>query len=209
MRKSKETTRIWLLLAALPLATGAALIVHVLSSISLGLSLLVAFALVTVAGFLAWQRLPGPAQVEAALRAKAGFVAGLLGTIAYDLLRLVIVNVFHYTFWPFDIFSIFGLAIAGPGLPPALTTTVGVVYHYTNGILFAIAYAILLAPRGWWAGILWALGLEALMLAIYPGWLHIQAYNEFISVSMLGHIAYGMLLGIVSVRGLVWQKRVW
>jgi hypothetical protein len=207
MRVPSRTARLWLLLALLPLATGAALVVHILSRVSLGLSLLVGFALVSVTGVLAWRRLRIDARREMARRAVAGLVAGLLGTLAYDLVRLVVVKVFHYTFWPFDIFSLFGLAIVGPGLPPLLTTAVGVIYHYMNGILFAIAYAILLAPRGWWSGILWALGLEACMLALYPGWLHIQAYNEFVSVSMIGHLAYGTTIGIVSKLGLMYEKR--
>src|SRR5437588_7328551 len=110
----------------------------------------------------------------------------------------MIVTVFHYTFCPFDIFPLFGYAIAGSNLASGLATAIGVVYHYTNGLFFAVAYAILFAPRSWWIGILWALGLESLMLSIYPGWLHIQAFQEFLSVSMVGHVAYRTALGTVS-----------
>jgi hypothetical protein len=137
-------------------------------------------------------------QAELARRVKAGLLAGLLATLAYDLVRWVVVTVFHYTFWPFDIFPLFGYAIAGSNLTPGFATAIGLIYHYVNGLFFAAGYAILFAPRSWWIGILWALGLESLMLSIYPGWLHIQAFNEFLSVSMIGHLVYGSVLGIMS-----------
>jgi hypothetical protein len=139
-----------------------------------------------------------------------GLIAGFLATIAYDVSRWLIVTFFHDTFAPFDVFPVFGHAIAGTSLTPAVATTIGSLYHYTNGVLFAVAYAILLAPRGWWTGILWALGLEALMLTVYPGWLHPAPFEEFVSVSILGHVAYGSVLGIVSRRLLAHQKgRFW
>lgn len=198
MRVQAKQARRWLLLAVLPLASGAALLVHVLGGISLGLALLVGGIIIFSVGFFTWRGLAPPARAELTRRVKAGLLAGLLGTLAYDFARWVIVTVFHYTFWPFDIFPLFGYAIAGPNLTPGLATAIGVLYHYTNGLFFAAAYAILFAPRSWWIGILWALGLETLMLSIYPGWLHIQAYNEFLSVSMVGHLTYGTVLGAVS-----------
>jgi hypothetical protein len=198
---------LWLL-AALPLASGAALVVHILSSISLGLALLVAGIIVAITGGLTWKQLPPAARARVAQRVKIGLVAGLLATLAYDSSRWIMVTLFHYTFWPFDVYPIFGYAIAGSNIPSNVATVIGTLYHYTNGIMFAIAYTILFAPRGWWAGILWALGLEALMLAIYPGWLHPRAFNEFVSVSMLGHVAYGSVLGSFSQQALKWRKKL-
>ncbi len=190
----------WLLLAALPLASGAALIIHVLTTISLGMALIGAGIIVSGAGILAWMRLPSPARTEIIRRAKVGLMAGFLATIAYDVSRWLIVTIFHDTFAPFHVFPIFGYAIAGTNLSPAVATIIGTLYHYANGVLFAVAYAILLAPRGWWTGILWALGLEALMLTVYPGWIQPTPFEEFLSVSMLGHIAYGSVLGTFSRR---------
>ena len=196
----------WLLLAALPLASGAALVVYVLTHISLGLALLGAGVIVVAAGSFTWMRLTSPARVELLRRIKVGLLSGLLATIAYDVSRWVFVTFFHDTFAPFDVFPIFGHAIAGANLSPAAATTIGLLYHYTNGLMFAIAYAILFAPRGWWAGILWALGLEALMLTIYPGWLHPAPFAEFVSVSVLGHVAYGSVLGSFSRWHLARQR---
>ena len=202
-----RTTRTWLLLAALPLASGAALIVHVLTTISLGAALLGAGIIVLGVGTLTWRHLPATARHEIAQRAKVGLMAGFLATIAYDVSRWLIVTVFHDTFAPFQVFPIFGYAIAGTSLNPAVATIIGTIYHYANGVLFAVAYAILLAPRGWWTGILWALGLEALMLTIYPGWLNPTPFQEFVSVSMLGHVAYGTVLGVFS-RKLLGRTRI-
>jgi hypothetical protein len=75
--------------------------------------------------------------------------------------------------------------------------------------MFAVAYTILFGTAGWWAGILWALGLEALMLSIYPGWLHPKAFGEFVSVSMLGHVAYGAVIGSLGRWWLRGSGREW
>jgi len=184
-----------LLLGALPLASGAALLVHVFAQVSLGLTLLAAGVIVALAAAALWARLPPSARAEVARRVRVGALAGLLATVAYDGVRWVVVNVFHYTFWPFDIYPIFGHAIGGADLAGGWAIALGVLYHYLNGVAFAVAYTILFGATGWWAGILWALGLEALMLGVYPGWLHPRALGEFVSVSMIGHLAYGSVLG--------------
>ncbi len=124
-----------------------------------------------------------------------GAAAGVLATLAYDAVRWLLVTLLHWTFWPFDVFPIFGQAIGGTGLSSTQAIALGMLYHYTNGVMFAVAYTILFGTAGWWAGILWALGLEALMLSVYPGWLHPKAFGEFVSVSMLGHVAYGAVIG--------------
>lgn len=203
-RLAVSARKYWLLLAALPLASGAALLIHILAGISLGLALLGMGLLVVCAGWLIWQRLTPVLRVNAAQRVLFGLAAGVLATLAYDGSRWVFVTVFHDTFWPFDVFPIFGYAIAGTGISHQAALLIGTAYHYTNGLLFAVAYTLLFGPRNWWIGILWALGLEALMLSVYPGWLHPKAYSEFVSVSIFGHVAYGSVLGLVSQQGLRW-----
>src|SRR5207248_4534738 len=64
---------IWLL-AALPLASGAALVVHILSHISLGLALLVASVIVVSIGGFAWTRLTPTARITAAQRMQIGLM---------------------------------------------------------------------------------------------------------------------------------------
>ncbi len=197
MARTRATSR-WRLLGALPLASGAALVVHVLTTISLGLALLGTAVIVALSCVVAWRRLPPIARVEVARRARAGLVAGLAATVAYDGSRWIAVNVLHDTFWPFDIYPIFGQAIIGMGHGFGVITAIGVLYHYTNGLCFGVAYAIILGTRGWWTGVFWALGLETLMLAVYPGWLHPRAFDEFVSISLLGHLVYGATLGLAG-----------
>jgi hypothetical protein len=42
--------------------------------------------------------------------------------------------------------------------------------------------------------------LEAFTVALYPPWLGLTAVAEFVSVSLLGHLAYGTTLGLVTAR---------
>ncbi len=196
LRERPET--VLRLVAVLPLATGAALLVHVLAGISLGLALLGAGVVVALAGVVLWTQLPPLARAELRRRAGAGVVAGLIATLAYDAVRWLLVTLLHWTFWPFDVFPIFGQAIGGTGLTGTQAIIVGTLYHYTNGVMFAVAYTVLFGTVGWWAGIFWALGLEALMLSVYPGWLHPKAFGEFVSVSMVGHLAYGTVVGSLT-----------
>ena len=79
---------------------------------------------------------------------------------------------------------------------------VGVLYLVLNGSSFGVAYALLLGGRNPWlpyallTGTVWGVGLEMLQLTIYPGWLDIRAYDEFMRVSFGGHVVYGAILGV-------------
>ncbi len=131
-----------------------------------------------------------------------GFKAGILATVAYDASRYIIINVLHLTFWPFDIFSIFGALLIGAGAPAVLREATGILFHYANGIGFSIAFFFLFPRPGIRFGLLWALVLELFMVSLYPGWLGLAALDEFLSVSILGHFAFGATLGLVARIGL-------
>jgi hypothetical protein len=77
---------------------------------------------------------------------------------------------------------------------------VGVGYHYLNGLCFAAGYSLLFRGRPFALGIAWAMGLEAAMLLVYPRWLPAlgRVLGEFTVVSMIGHVAYGTVLGLVA-----------
>lgn len=184
-----------LLFAALFLSTGAALLVYVIS----GVSLLAAAGLVLVAaavlGAVIWRRADPRGQMEMGRLLRAGALAGFLATAAYDLSRFFLIEVTGIAFWPFDIFNVFGQALVGAGYSGAWVRLAGLLYHFANGIGFALAYTIVLGRRGVWAGVAWAMVLELLMVTIYPGWLGMEALNEFLQVSVLGHVVYGVVLG--------------
>ena len=60
-------------------------------------------------------------------------------------------------------------------------------------------------PAATLLGMAWGLFLELFQLALYPGWLSIGFYDEFLRVSFLGHLVYGGVLGM-SAR---WALRRW
>lgn len=183
------------LFAALFLSTGAALLIYIVSGVSLLIAagLVVLGAIVVGAGI--WQRASEHRKDDLRRLLWAGAIAGILATAAYDLSRFLLIEITGIAFWPFDIFNVFGQALVGAGFSGAWVRLVGVIYHFANGIGFALAYTIVAGRRGVWAGIVWAMILELMMVTVYPGWLDMRALDEFLQVSVLGHIVYGAALG--------------
>jgi hypothetical protein len=189
-----------ILFGLLCLASGAGLAVHIVAQVSLQISLALTVAAVVGSGAVAWRRLSQAARVELRWRAWIGVVVGVFATLAYDLTRFVTVRVGGLSFWPFDVFPIFGRLLLGIDTPSCVALAVGTVYHLINGISFAVAYTLVLGDRGWVAGLTWAMVLEVLMISLYPGWLNPDSLEEFLGISVLGHITYGIVLGFVSQR---------
>ncbi len=191
------------LLAVAALASGAALVVSILSGASLALTLAL---LAAVAGFtVAFKWSCAEAHERPVIKAQlvTGIVAGIMATGAYDLSRLLLVQLGGLNFSPFETFALFGRLIIGASAPGPAALAAGTAYHFLNGIAFAVSYCFLLGGRDWKLGILWALGLETVMVTIYPGWLKLEAVmKEFLTVSILGHLAYGATLGGFSQRRL-------
>ena len=186
--------------APLFLASGACLLVYVFAGISLLASVGVAFSIVLGVVALRWRVMLPAERVAIARRFKVGLLSGLIATGAYDGFRYLIIEVFNISFWPFDIFSIFGQALLGAGATGVGVTAAGVGFHLLNGVGFGTAYTIMFGHRGIWAGIAWAYVLEVMMVSVYPGWLEMKALEEFLQVSALGHTVYGGVLGSLSAR---------
>ena len=170
-----------LILGAASMASGLALVVSIFTEASLAITLI---CLGSFAGFLItakWLRSSQQERKTIASRAITGLAAGAIATLAYDLSRLLLVNLLNIQFNPFGAF----------------------LYHLLNGILFAIAYCFLFSNRNWKWGIVWAMALEFAMFTIYPTWLDLQAVmKEFTIVSVSGHIAYGTTLGFLCSKWL-------
>jgi hypothetical protein len=180
------------------LSTGAALVVYVVAGISLVAALALILTMAVVLGSYVLRRADTKQKKELPKLVKVGFIAGFLATGAYDLSRFFLIEVTGIRFWPFDIFTIFGQSLLGAGYEGSWVRLLGLLFHFTNGIGFAIAYTISFGRRGIGAGIVWAMVLELCMVTIYPGWLEMKALDEFLQVSILGHIVYGVMLGYVS-----------
>jgi hypothetical protein len=105
---------------------------------------------------------------------------------------------------PFKAFVHFGHLLIGDSVTHDAAVFAGAVYHALNGLTFGIAYSLVAGHRHWALGIAWAMGLEFAMLAVYPGWLHLQSVlGEFTIMSMTGHVVYGSLLGWVTRQRLL------
>jgi hypothetical protein len=203
-RSAKRPALSWQVwLAILPLATGAGLVTYLLAGLSLPIGVTLAGAVGLAATVAVWRRTPVEDRPAIRRRAFVGLAAGGLATLAYDLCRLVTVTLSGLRFRPFDVFPIFGRLLIGRGAPETPATLIGVLFHAANGIGFAIAYMFLFRRVGIVSGLLWAALLEGMMISLYPSWLNVKALDELVSVSILGHVAYGCVLGGVARRGVL------
>ena len=182
--------------------SGLAVLLHAAGIVHLGFSIIV-FAPATVVLILvvATRR---QTQVRSVFlqRLAAGLFAGFMGVIAYDAVRWVILISGLVPFNPFRAIEVFGLLILRTDVDTCLTKTVGWLFHLWNGLSFAVMYTLALGRgRLWWA-IGWSLMLEVAMLSTYPSMFRIMLDWPFLIVSLIGHLAYGIGLGI-SGRGAV------
>ena len=192
------------LVAVLPLATGAGLLGFLIARASLWLG----FVLIGLIGvglvIGVWRRSGAAARADLRARARAGLFAGLIATACYDVSRYLLVTAFESSVWPFAAFPAFGGLLIGPAEPYDARLLAGTIFHIVNGVGFTLAYALFVRRPRILTGVLWALGLEALMLTLYPTWLDIKAIGEFTQMSMFGHVVYGIVLGALTRR---WAPR--
>lgn len=175
------------------LVSGISLVVHiltdaplavVLSLLALGGGMAAAVTLSTrPAARARWRRLVG-----------VGVVVGLVATVAYDLSRWLLVQVAGFHTSPFKALPFFGEALLGSMGGPTARTVAGIAFHLLNGCAFGVAYTVWFGERHPAWGVGFAMALEAFMLALYPGWLDVRSIQELTSISLLGHVAYGVTL---------------
>lgn len=136
-------------------------------------------------------------------RLAAGLLAGAMGLLAYDLVRLVILLA-GVPFNPFRPIEVFGLLILDSYQDTPLTKAVGWGFHIWNGLAFAVMYTLTLGRgRMRWA-IAWSMALEAAMLSSYPSLFQIVRDWAFVAVSLIGHLCYGGALGVTARRAVKW-----
>lgn len=195
-----------MILAALFTGSGVALLVYILSGVSLLATFLVTTLGAVIIGTFIWRKASGQQQGSLKTRFKVGLISGIFATLAYDLSRYLLVTLTPMTVWPFEAFMVFGQAFIGEEVRGPGVFLLGVIYHVINGLTFAIAYTFAFAHKGVWAGLAWALTLEVLMLTIYPGWLQIDQIGQFVGMSFFGHVFYGLVLGYTARKLIVRYK---
>lgn len=180
--------------SAVFLLSGASLVVHILT----GAPLWALLAGLLVASCVAvWRLIWFVPDRRAAwmARCRVGAIVGLVATAAYDLSRWALVEVAGFHTSPFKAIPFFGAALLGGLGDSTARNIVGILFHLANGITFGIAYTGWFGHRSPWWGIPFAFGLEAFMLALYPGWLDVRSIRELTEISLLGHLVYGLTLG--------------
>lgn len=195
-----------LTLGAASCATGAALVAHFV----LGLPLMVLVVATVVLAAAAWavvlRRLGAPARAVLARRARIGVVAGVPALVAYDVSRWALVEVSGSAVRPFEAWRAFGELLGAGDRTGEAAFAAGFAFHVANGLSFAAAFGVVLAHRGVLAGVGWGLLLETAMVTFYPGWLGLRALEEFVSITVVGHVVYGAVLGGLALRG--WRRYV-
>jgi hypothetical protein len=193
-----SATRTRFALAALAMSSAAAVAVYIVARISLVAAVVVLVVPAGAAWWWTWQRLPAPSRAELVRRCRAGVVAGIAATAAYNLARWALVEVFSLSVDPWLTIRLFGRLLVGDDRPASLTLPVGIAFHVVNGIGLAVGFAVLFGGRTWRAGVAYAVVLEVVMVALYPSWLDIRKMDEFVTVTFLAHVAYGATLAEVS-----------
>ncbi len=184
------------ILGAGALASGAALVTHILSGISLGLAIIVAIVLVSLVIAMLWKRIAFQERRRLATYVKVGFLAGCFATASYDTAKFALSQLDPSPYNPFEAIRIFGILLANSASPTTIIYATGTAFHFLNGITFGIAFCLLFKRHSILTGIFWGIILELFQLTLFPGWLDIRFYQEFIQISALSHIIYGVILGL-------------
>jgi hypothetical protein len=135
-------------------------------------------------------------------RLRVGFMAGVLGLVAYNATRWIVATLLSLKTSPFYSIFIFGALITTEPADSLAAAIAGWTYHISNGVTFAIIYALIAGPARWWYGLLWGMILESAMLVVYPAStiLRPPALAPFVVVSLISHALYGATVGVVAQR---------
>jgi len=186
--------------AGCALSSGIALVVAILADLNLSL----ACTFVLVPAFIAFLAVTvivrRHEQTLFFVRLKAGLVAGVLGTIAYDGLRFAVENAGLSSANSFRAIRVFGMSLTAQPIDAPGAIAAGWTFHVVNGVGFAVAYVMVMAGKRLYWGLLYAMALETAMVTLYPGWLQMTPSAEFLTLSVLGHFAYGAVVGAIGER---------
>jgi hypothetical protein len=197
------------LLGLFALFSGLALLMNIIASVSLPLAL-AGTAVVLFGGFgLALAGQDAESRRWTLRTAAVGVVVGLTATAGYDVTKGILSTLDPSPYNPFEALRIFGQLLLGTESKAVGVYVVGGLFHFLNGTAFAVAYCFLFARdgraslrRALLTGMAWGVFLETFQLTLYPGWLNIQFYAEFATISALSHLVYGATVGLLARAGL-------
>jgi len=129
-----------------------------------------------------------------------GLWAGCVATAAYDGVRFLVERGHWFGYSGFVPILMFGSWITGQPTSSLAAKIAGWTYHYWNGVTFGIIYALTFGRRHWLFGIGYGIVLECCMLGLFPLFVPISRKLDFIAISMIGHVAYGAVLGVLAQK---------
>jgi len=197
------------LIGLFALFSGFALLLNIIAGVSLGLAL-GATAAVLLGGVGLALRGQDRASRQWTIRtASVGALTGIVATVCYDISKAILSTLDPSPYNPFEAVRIFGQLLLGTDASALGVLLAGGAFHFLNGIAFAVAYTFLFARdgrttvrRAALSGMGWGLFLEIFQLTLYPGWLNVGFYSEFVTISALSHLVYGAIMGVVARAGL-------
>lgn len=195
---SGPSTRAKLLGVALAGASGLAVMLHAFTDWQMGgtVPLVVVPATLLFGGLVFASLRRYPELDRFAERTVAGIAFGLLATIAYDLVRPVLVTIFQFHANPYKAMPLFGSRITGRPTDDGIAVLVGWLYHFWNGISFAVMFTLVRPRGGWFIGLLWGLGLQIFTILVYPSFLEARLDDVgFMVTGLVGHSIWGAVLG--------------
>lgn len=178
--------------------------------------MLVVFAIGIYAHYAGYPRL--------ANRIAVGVVGGIALTAALEVIRSAGV---HLGYLLEDEPTMFGAMITGAdhmAAPTLVSYTLGIVYHFFNGISFALVYSIVFGRTRWWGPVLFSVFFVWVGMMVLPpmakefGPFGLDKNDSLLSgyfvTTLLAHIAMGFALAAVTMalaryRGLLptWLHR--
>jgi hypothetical protein len=122
----------------------------------------------------------------------SGLWAGLLATLAYDIVRIPVA---HSGVPVFKAISYFGTVLLGVQSPTPLSEALGWAYHLSNGVSFGLMYAALVRKPRIYSAVIWGLTLEAVMLMTpYAEVFGYRRDAKFFAITIGAHAVYGAVL---------------
>ena len=128
----------------------------------------------------------------------SGTVGGIAATLAYDFVRVPFVAGGFRLFSPIDSFGM--LMLNAHSSSPA-TEFAGWAAHFSDGVGFGIAYAMVALGRRWWFGPIYGVFLESMTLITpYAKVYGLVGHWDLIGLALGAHLVFGTPLGFI-VRG--------